>query len=565
MQELVSNTNWHLRRKVICAGGCHQTDTTTVAAFIDRMPCCRRSSMDADLLPFRGAADGTEISAAEYLRMSTDHQQYSTENQHQAILEYARQHNMRVVRSYVDHGKSGLTFKGRPGLRALISDVTQGRADFEVVLVYDMSRWGRFQDADESTFYEQLCRRAGVQVLYCEDEIGNDKGPAGSLIRQVRRMSSGDFVRNLSVKTHAGLRTLAQMGVRQGGTPGFGLRRLLVGANRKPKEVLGFRQHKSIQTDRVILIPGPADEVSVVIGIYRWFVHSHWTERQIAEQLNARALSTDLGRPWRPATVRQVLTNEKYIGNNVWNRTSGRLKAPRKRNPTSEWVRCDGAFEPIVSAELFAEAQRVLARRQKRLDDTEMLGALQELLLRTGYLSGWVIDEQAGLPSSAAYAARFGGLLRAYSMVGYRPQHDYRYLIINEALRRLHPAVVNEIVEGIQSAGGWVERSEVADLMLVNGELSLSVVIARCKATPSGRRRWIIHLDRALMPDMTVIVRMNDDNVTPHDFFIFPSIDFSRDVRELKEENNFFLEAYRFDDLSLLYSLTARVACREAA
>lgn len=185
--------------------------------------------------------------------------------------------------------------------------------------------------------------------------------------------------------------------------------------------------------------------------------------------------------------------------------------------------------------------------------------------MRTGYLSGWVIDEQAGLPSSAAYAARFGGLLRAYSMVGFRPQHDYRYLVINEALRRLHPGVVSEIVEGIQSSGGWVERSEVADLMLVNGELSLSVVVARCKTTPGGRRRWIIHLDQALMPDMTVIVRMSDDNVTPHDFFILPSIDFPRDVRELKEENNFFLEAYRFDDLSLLYSLTARVACREAA
>lgn len=521
--------------------------------------------MGVDSKSFSADSLGTLIPAAEYLRMSTDHQQYSTENQHQAILGYAREHKMCVIRSYVDHGKSGLTFKGRPGLRDLISDVTQGRANFEVILVYDVSRWGRFQDADESTFYEQLCRRAGVRVLYCEDEIGNDNSPAGSLIRQVRRMSSGDFVRNLSAKTHAGLRTLAQLGVRQGGTPGFGLRRMLVDAQRKHKERLEFHQHKSIQTDRVILVPGPKDEVAVVLEMYRWFVNNRWTEKTIADQLNARAINTDLGRPWRPATVRQVLTNEKYIGNNVWNRTSGKLKSARKRNPAVDWVRCDGAFEQIVPIELFSAAQQILSNRRKRLDDSEMLGALQEALARTGYLSGWVIDEQMGLPSRAAYAARFGGLLRAYSLIGYRPQHDYRYLLINETLRLLHPTVVAEIVDGIQQAGGSVERSKVADLMMINGELALSVVVARCQTTPSGRRRWTIRLDQALVPDLTVIVRMDGSNEVPHDYFILPSIDFPHDVRELKEENNFFLEAYRFDDLSLLYSLTARVTCREAA
>ncbi len=88
---------------------------------------------------------GVRIRAAQYLRMSTDHQQYSTENQADAIARYAEQHDMEIVRTYTDGGKSGLDIGWRPEFQSLISDVTEGRADFQVVLVYDISRWGRFQ------------------------------------------------------------------------------------------------------------------------------------------------------------------------------------------------------------------------------------------------------------------------------------------------------------------------------------------------------------------------------------------------------------------------------------
>jgi hypothetical protein len=37
--------------------------------------------------------------------------------------------------------------------------VESGAASFDVILVYDVSRWGRFQDADESAYYEYLCKR----------------------------------------------------------------------------------------------------------------------------------------------------------------------------------------------------------------------------------------------------------------------------------------------------------------------------------------------------------------------------------------------------------------------
>ena len=95
----------------------------------------------------------TRIRAAQYVRMSTEHQQYSTNNQADKILEYAQRRNMEIVCTYADEGKSGLSLDGRASLQRLIADAESGQADFSLVLVYDVSRWGRFQDADEAAFY----------------------------------------------------------------------------------------------------------------------------------------------------------------------------------------------------------------------------------------------------------------------------------------------------------------------------------------------------------------------------------------------------------------------------
>jgi len=89
------------------------------------------------------------LRAAQYVPMSTDYQRYSIKNQAAAIAAFAQQKNLTIVRTYVDEGRSGLRIKGRAGLTQLIDDVCSGHADFDHILVYDVSRWGRFQDIDE--------------------------------------------------------------------------------------------------------------------------------------------------------------------------------------------------------------------------------------------------------------------------------------------------------------------------------------------------------------------------------------------------------------------------------
>jgi DNA invertase Pin-like site-specific DNA recombinase len=98
-------------------------------------------------------ADSLRIPAAQYLRMSTEHQQYSLENQSTAIQNYAEVCGFEVVRTYSDAAKSGLVLKHRTGLRQLLQDVVSGTSSYRAILVYDVSRWGRFQDTDESAHY----------------------------------------------------------------------------------------------------------------------------------------------------------------------------------------------------------------------------------------------------------------------------------------------------------------------------------------------------------------------------------------------------------------------------
>ena len=159
--------------------------------------------------------------AAQYVRMSTEHQQYSTENQGDKIREYAARRNIEIVRTYADEGKSGLRINGRQALQQLIADVQSGKADFQIILVYDVSRWGRFQDADESAYYEYICKRQGISVAYVAEQFENDGSPVSTIVKGVKRAMAGEYSRELSAKVFAGQCRLIELGFRQGGPAGF--------------------------------------------------------------------------------------------------------------------------------------------------------------------------------------------------------------------------------------------------------------------------------------------------------------------------------------------------------
>jgi hypothetical protein len=87
--------------------------------------------------------------------------------------------------------------------------------------------------------------------------------------------------------------------------------------------------------------------------MYRAFVDDRIAESKLAQMLNERGIATDIGRAWNQGSAHQVLTREKYIGNNIYDRVSFKLKKKRVVNPPAMWIRANAAFEPIISAALF--------------------------------------------------------------------------------------------------------------------------------------------------------------------------------------------------------------------
>ncbi len=509
--------------------------------------------------------DSPVIRAAAYVRMSTEHQQYSTSNQMDAIKEYAARRNMEIVTIYSDEGKSGLNIQGRGELARMISEVQSKRVDYQCILVYDISRWGRFQDADESAYYEYLCKRGGIAVHYCAEQFENDGSNISSIFKSVKRGMAGEYSRELSAKVFRGACRLIQLGFKQGGTAGFGLRRMLVDHTGQQKGMLKMGEHKSIQTDRVILVPGPKEEVATVRWMYEAFVKECRSESEIAKLLNERGVLTDFNRPWTRGTVHEVLTNEKYLGNNVYHRTSCKLKQKHVENPPEKWVRANNAFIGIIDSTLFLAAQGIILTRSRKWSDEEMLEKLRGILTQHGRISGILIDEADDLPSSSAFRNRFGSLVSAYRLIGYDPEIDYSFIEINRQIRKRHPELVAEVVEKLRQIGSSVAIDEKTDLLLVNDEWTVSIVLCRCQQSEAGTARWIIRLDEGLKPDITIAVRLDETNVGIRDYYLLPALDMTWGKLRMAEENGIYLDAYQFEALDYFYGMAERCRVEEAA
>ena len=505
-----------------------------------------------------------KVRVAQYLRMSTDHQQYSLHNQSEYIKDYAEKNNMEIAYTYDDAGKSGVSIIGRHSLQQLLSDVEQKKIDIQAVLFYDVSRFGRFQNSDEAAYYSFLFERNGVDLIYCSEPIPTKDFPLeSSVILNIKRSSAAYHSRNLSEKVFIGQVNLIKLGYHQGGMAGYGLRRLLVDENGIAKEILGFRKRKSIQTDRVILIPGPKNEIKIVNSIYDLFIDDNMPEFIIAERLNEQNIPAEYGTLWTRAKIHQILTNEKYIGNNIYNKTSSKLKSRLVKNPKNEWVRCDKAYKPIISKKKYNKAQEIIQLRSVHLTNEELLEKLKQKLESNGKLSGFIIDEDDTGPSSSVYRTRFGGLLRAYTLIGYKPEHDYSYIQINEALRSFYSGIIEDFKGEILKSNCYIDEYKYAPMLYINDELLISVLITKCTPMKSGKLRWKVRFDNSQKADITIVIRMDSQNISPLDFYIIPKIENEYSKMCMTETNNIRLDLYRFDNLDKLLQIITRMKVRE--
>jgi len=499
------------------------------------------------------------IPAAQYLRMSTEHQQYSLENQSTAIREYAESHGFEVIRTYSDSARSGVVLKHRAGLRQLLEDVVAGDPGYQAVLVYDVSRWGRFQDIDESAHYEFLCKSSGVPILYCGEAFANDGTLPSLIMKALKRTMAGEYSRELSVKVLAGQRRLAQQGFWQGAVPGYGLRRMLVSPDRVPKQALVSGERKSIATDRVTLVPGPAHEVDTVRTIYRMFVSEKRSAHGIARKLNDDGVLRPRNSKWDHGAVREILTNPKYTGCAVFGRTTSKLHTPEVKLPKSEWIVRLGAFEPIVDAATFIAAQRVYEGRTFGTTNEELLDDLRVLLASMGRLSLAIIRSAADMASPSTYRHRFGGLRNAYKLVGYAYPSRLDSADLRRRIKKMHEELVAEIARAFPKDLSVVRRgNRRRSLLRLAGGVLISVRVVASVRVWRDTYRWIVDATSRKHRLVTLLARLDESNSKFLDFHVFPNID-RRNIFRLSLNDDWLRRGKRLTDLSRFCEVVKQV------
>ena len=454
------------------------------------------------------------MQAAQYVRMSTEHQQFSIENQIAVISEYAKSHDFQVVQTYSDEARSGIDLARRPGLKRLLDDVTNGKTEFRAVLVYDVSRWGRFQDVDESACYEFLCRRAGVNVIYCAEAFPNDLSVVASLLKTLKRTMAGEYLRDLSSRVFAGQVRLVRKGYKPGGVAGYGLRRLLLTTDGTPKMVLRDGERKSLTTERVVFTLGPTQEVRIVRKIYSLFLRRGLNCYAIARWLNEKGVPYHPGRRWNGQIIDTILTHPRYTGSVVYNRSSERLRSKKVWHPREQWVIQPDSFPAIIPQKQFEAAQRKLGDRIHCRSNERLLEELRRFLDEHGRVTEKMLAADPLMAGPWPYAKRFGSFSRALALVTKEPANGFSEI---ERRAQLKHRLQDDFAHEMKARNIASRRRNGIFRSVRHNPVLLDV--ACCRVLDDGQLRWEIRYPLTGVEGLRCItLRLRPGNKQPLDY-----------------------------------------------
>jgi DNA invertase Pin-like site-specific DNA recombinase/DNA-binding winged helix-turn-helix (wHTH) protein len=496
------------------------------------------------------------IPAAQYVRMSTEDQQYSIANQEAVIAEYARKRGFEVIVTYSDPGRSGILIRNLKGLRQLLSDVIGGNVQFRAILAYDVSRWGRFQDIDESAHYEFLCRSARIPVHYCAEQFSNDGSIASSIMKTLKRTMAAEYSRELGVKVLAGQQRIARLGFRAVGMAGFGLRRMMISPDGRRKIVLQHGERKAVHTDRTILVPGPRKEVECICTMFRLAASGKATN-EIARELNRRQIAGPAGQLWRREGIYRILTNNAYAGWNTYGKTTQKLGQISRAVKREHWITQSGAFLPIVNQELFDQVQRQLRKRGKHPPkcDADLIRRMKKILERHGMLTHRLVGQR--------YYSRFGSLMKAYELVGYQPrpkvlkrndtERKMRHLRegLYAKLKSLFPDRVRFLCFPSQKIGPVVE---------IDGCCRLGVHLCRIVYKHSRELGWLLPLRQCHKHLPALVCTVDSSHSKLLEFYVLPPFEGSAKQKIVRADTPWVRSGKKLENLDDLCSIANEIA-----
>ena len=377
--------------------------------------------------------------AVGYIRMSTDKQEDSPEQQKAEINKLAKRERYRIIRWYEDHGISGAKTHKRPKFRRMIRDAEE-RGDFKAILCWDQDRFGRFDSIEAGEWISPL-RRVGVElVTVCQGHIDwNDF--AGRLIYQITQEGKNQFLVSLSNNVMRGLIKSARAGCTTGRSA-YGYDKVYHDETGKLVHRVAGNGHfaKPRNWTSTLAISENDQERETVQWIFDQFANTDANCHSIACELNQRKILTRNGCQWHGQTIGQLLRNPVYVGRLVF----GKQPQGRFNRVGDGAVGGDGPIvventhPPLVDEATFQRVQVKLAERyyprnRSRLNDY--------------ILSGLVI---CGNGSERMFGRRstIGNRLQYYAvrtMPG-GPEHCF-------AIRKdwLEPLVIKKVVEILDS------------------------------------------------------------------------------------------------------------------
>ncbi len=286
----------------------------------------------------------------------------SIKDQVGACKRWAEERGYSVVKIYDELG-SGVNGADRAIFVGMIEDAERKPRLFEVVVVLDVSRFGR-ADVDETGYWRHRLRVAGVEVAYVLD---GDKlsGETGQLVGSVLQVAARDHSVRTGYKVALAHGALVERGLWPGGRAPYGYRT----AKRPDWDGNGPRE------SRLVVDEDLATVVRRIFGAYE----SGRTPPAMAGDLNREGVPSPKGKAWRACTIIGILSNPAYVGDLVMNVKRRRHPVPKPKfyrsGPRGPVVASDlgrpivkrDAWPPIVTRQQFDRVQKRIEERAIQL------------------------------------------------------------------------------------------------------------------------------------------------------------------------------------------------------
>lgn len=271
--------------------------------------------------------------AAAYARYSTANQtENSIDTQLAAISRYCNENGHSIVSTYVDMAMSG-TNTERPDFQRMIDGAKSHQ--FDCIVVYDISRASR--DVSDWMGFRKCMRLLDIEVLSTTEKLGEIDDPNAFLSELLTAGLNQHMVLQTRQKSIAGTAQKAKQGVFLGGqTP------------------LGY----DIENGKYILNSKEAEAVKLIFNLYA----NGKPYSFITEELKKGGHVGKTGKPLSVDSIRYLLTNERYIGNYTWNKTTVRyMRKWTGLKPNPNVVRIENAVPQIIDKNTWERVQNRLS------------------------------------------------------------------------------------------------------------------------------------------------------------------------------------------------------------